>query len=146
MKLRCSKKRTGALTLVEVLVVLFLLAVLAAMFLPKLAAAKRHSGPSCCSFLKQIATGCFVWADDNNDKFPMQISLTNGGAMEAATAGDAAKVFQVMSNELSTPKILICPQDTEHTFATNWTTDFSTKHLSYFVGVDSENGDPQSLF
>ena len=53
-----------------------------------------------------------MWESDNNDKYPMSISVTNGGAMEAVLNGNPMRVFQVMSNELSIPKILICPEDT----------------------------------
>jgi hypothetical protein len=50
-----------------------------------------------------------------------------------------------MSNELSTAKILWCPDDSDHTYATNWTSDFSAKHISYFAGMDPMRDDPQTV-
>ena len=65
--------------------------------------------------------------------------------MERAMNGDVAAVFQVMSNELSTPKILICPSDDDHFNGTNFSTDFSSKNISYFIGVNATEANPQML-
>jgi hypothetical protein len=51
--------------------------------------------------------------------------------------------YLVMSNELSTPKVLICPADTDHSFAINFGTDFNNSHISYFVGLDAKEMNPQ---
>ncbi len=59
--------------------------------------------------------------------------------MELAQSGEALPVFLVMSNELSTPKILLCPQDLEKDFATNFFTGFSARNVSYFAGLDATN-------
>ncbi|HEY5233220.1 MAG TPA: hypothetical protein VIK35_06790 [Verrucomicrobiae bacterium] len=75
----------------------------------------------------------------------MQVSVTNGGAMELIATGNVAACFQVMSNDLSTPIILICPQDTNHFFATNFSTGFSAKNISYFVGLDANTNSPQAF-
>lgn len=146
MKPRCSNQKTKAMTLTEVLVIIFALAILVAIILPGLAAAKRNSlGPWCITNLKQIGLACRLWAGDHNDKYPMQVSVTNGGAMELIATGNVAACFQVMSNELSTPKILICPEDKSKIAATNFTTDFFDKNISYFVGVDADEDHPQRI-
>lgn len=75
----------------------------------------------------------------------MSVSVTNGGAMELIATGNVAGVFQVMSNELSTPKILICPEDTEHVSATNFDNDFNNSRLSYFIGPDAGESYPQRI-
>ena len=69
----------------------------------------------------------------------MSVSVTNGGAMEWVATNNVAGCFYVMSNELSTPRILICPEDRVHTYATNFNNDFNASHLSYFIGVDVTN-------
>jgi hypothetical protein len=58
--------------------------------------------------------------------------------MELTTGPNAWKNFQVMSNELSTPKVLFCPAETDsHRFlATNFTY-LNNSNLSFFVGVDA---------
>jgi prepilin-type processing-associated H-X9-DG protein len=145
MKLRCAKKRNHALTLVEVLVVLFLLVILAAMLLPALAGRKGGSHFSCANNLKQTGLSFKIWAGDNNDKYPMEISMTNGGVMELAAAGNATAVFQVMSNELSTPRFLLCPADKEHRRATNFDSSFTAKNISYYVGLSAATNFPNSI-
>ena len=107
MKPRLSNRPTAALTLVEVMVVVFILFVLAAILLPALAAAKKKTSKiGCTNQLKQIGLAFRIWTGDNQDKYPLEVSVRNGGAMESAVLGDAVAVFQVMSNELSTPKVL----------------------------------------
>jgi len=144
MKPRFSNQRSHALTLVEVLVVIAVLAVLVAMFLPALAKARRPSYVSCIGTVKQIGLSFRVWADDHNEKFPMQVSVANGGAMELIATGNVAACFQVMSNELSTPKLLTCPEDTSRHYATNFSTDLVGK-ISYFVGLDANTNSPQAF-
>jgi prepilin-type processing-associated H-X9-DG protein/prepilin-type N-terminal cleavage/methylation domain-containing protein len=145
MKPRCSKQGCHALTLVEVLVVVFVLAVLAAMLLPRLAAAKRGGGPHCVNNLKQIDLAYRIWAGDNGDKYPMEISVTNGGTLGLADGRNAWINYFVMSNELSTPKVLVCPQDiNRQPPATNFSSQL-IGHISYFVGLDASEHDPQAL-
>jgi competence protein ComGC len=139
MKPRFSNQRNYALTLTEVLVVIAVLAVFVAIFLPALTPAKHHGGLNCVSNLKQVGLAYRLWEGDNNDKYPMFVSVTNGGAMEAIATGNVAACFQVMSNELSTPKILVCPEDADRIAATNFTTDFNNSKISYFVSLDVTN-------
>jgi competence protein ComGC len=146
MKLRLSNQQTTALTLTEVLVVIFVIAFAVALLLPALAAAKRkHARIGCISNLKQIGIAYRLWEGDNNDKYPMAVSVTNGGAMELVATGNVAACFQVMSNELSTPKILLCPEDTHRTYATNFSTGFSSVNISYFLNPDAVETYPQMI-
>ena len=46
-----------------------------------------------------------------------------------------------MSNELSTPKILVCPADTR-TAAANFVR-LKNQNVSYFVGLDASDANPQ---
>src|ERR1039458_5646304 len=109
MKPRLSKKRNAAMTLFEVGVIIAIVMILVVVFLPRFARSTEHSSRiNCVNNLKLIGLAYRIWAGDNNDKYPMQVSTTNGGAMELVGGPDAWKTFQVMSNELSTPKILYC--------------------------------------
>jgi prepilin-type processing-associated H-X9-DG protein len=65
--------------------------------------------------------------------------------MEVAAAGNVAAVFQAVSNEMSTPKILFCPLDASRHYATNFTTDFSPQNISYFVGLDANETNASSI-
>lgn len=137
------------LTLIELLVVIAIFAILAAMIPAARPQDKiKAKRISCTNNLKQINYAFRIWAGDNNDKMPMNLSVTNGGAMEAVLAGDVAAVFEVMSNELNTPKILFCPTEKQRIQATIFGRDAaadkssgvipfaSDRNLTYFVGLD----------
>jgi competence protein ComGC len=146
MKPRWQKQRNRALTKVEVLVVIAVVVILAIIILPPNDPyAGRAMRINCVSNLKQVNLSFLIWAGEHNNKYPMEISVTNGGAMEQIAAGDVVDCFRVMSNELSTPKILICSADANHTYATNFDNDFNASHISYFVGVDADETYTQRL-
>ena len=146
MKPRVSHQKTDAITLTEVLVVVLIIAVLTALFLPVLAAAKRKSSKiGCVNCLKQVGLSFRIWSGDNGDKYPMEVSVKDGGAKESVVTGNVVLVFQVMSNEFSTPKVVYCPNDKDHMIATNFNSDFSAKNISYFVGLDADPQHPQKF-
>jgi competence protein ComGC len=148
MKLRFSHQRNQALTRTEAIVVIATLAVLFVLLLPALVTV-GHNGRqriNCISNLKQIGIAYRLWEGDNNGKYPMAVSVTNGGAMELLATGNVAACFQVMSNELSTPKILICPQDTKAILAANFGEGFNNRNISYFVGLDVTNETNPQMF
>jgi prepilin-type N-terminal cleavage/methylation domain-containing protein/prepilin-type processing-associated H-X9-DG protein len=127
-----------AFTLIELVVVIACLVVLALLFLPNLTSGPSTKKLGCESNLKQIGLSFSTWGLDNNDRFPMEVSATNGGTLELVAGGSVFPHFQVMSNELSSPKLLLCPEDKKRTYATNFTC-LTDKNLSYFVNVDSTN-------
>jgi hypothetical protein len=148
MKTQISKRRNYAMTLFEVAVVIAAITILAAILLPAIRA--PHSGVqriNCINNLKQIGLSFRIWEGDNNDLYPTKVSVTNGGAMELVATGNAAAVFQVMSNELSTPKILVCPEDKNiNSMATNFSSADLKNKISYFAGLDATNDfNPQLL-
>ena len=127
------------MTLFEVGVVIAVVMILLVVLLPALRPAKRKvSRTNCVMNLKQIGLAYRIWADDHGDKYPMGISVTNGGSMEMVATGNVAQTFLVMSNELSTPKILHCQQDVAH-IETNSFAGLTSSNISYFVGVDVIN-------
>jgi prepilin-type processing-associated H-X9-DG protein len=140
------KTRRRAFTVPELLIVVFTLSVLAALIVPRLAWPRgcRAARITCVSNLGQIGMSFQVWALDNNGKYPMQVSVTNGGAMESIPLGLVYPQFQVMSNELSTPRILLCPNDTLRTNAAHsFGGALDDRNISYFVGVDAVDTAPQ---
>jgi competence protein ComGC len=131
-------------TLVGLLVIIAVIAILAAMLLPALASAKRKAQRiNCVNNLKQDGLAFRIWEGDNGDKYPMAVSTNKGGTMEYAEDGNAFRHFQVMSNELSTPKILICPAD-DRTAAASFAR-LKNQNVSYFVGLDATEVRPQML-
>jgi prepilin-type N-terminal cleavage/methylation domain-containing protein len=131
-------------TLVALLVVIAVIAILAAMLLPALAAAKRKAQRiACVNNLKQCGLAFRIWEGDNGDQYPMAVSTAKGGTMEYIDGANTFRHFQVMSNELSTPKILICPADTRMV-AVNFS-DLKNQNVSYFIGLDASELNPQRL-
>ena len=57
--------------------------------------------------------------------------------MAATNAGQLFTHFMVMSNELSTPKILVCPNDQRRTAAANFWPALADANISYFVNLDA---------
>jgi len=139
MKTQRATRGGRGFTLTELLVVICALAVVAVLILPALARPHHYSLINCTNNLKQIGLAFRIWEGDNGGKYPMQVSVTSGGAMELAVTGNVAGIFRVMSNELSTPKILVCPQDTKRTAATDFAGGLSGANISYFVGLDAED-------
>src|SRR6266567_1023471 len=137
--------RTEAFTVIELLIVIACLGVLSALVVPAVARqGARRSRIGCTCNLKQIGLAFRTWALDNSGKYPMQVSITNGGSTEKVETSIASVHFQAMSNELSTPKVLLCPADVGRTSADSFQT-FNNSHLSYFVGAEAEDTNPQGL-
>lgn len=128
-------------TLVELLVIVATLVLLAACLLPALAVAKAKSKRiNCASNLKQVGMSFRIWPG-NRPYYQMRVPAHEGGTMEWVAGGEAWPHFLVMSNELNTPYILVCPAD-QRTRAASWAT-LSRTNVSYFVGVDAEETQPQ---
>ena len=145
MKPRLSKRKTAALTLVEVMVVLAILALLVVLLLPALANAKKKAQRiSCVNNLMQIGLAFRLWAEGHTNLYSMSVSTNLGGTLEDVNSGKVFRHFQVVSNELSTPVILICPADVRPP-AKDFGSAFDNTTVSYFVGVDADEVKPQML-
>ena len=146
---RMNSPRThpiSAFTLIEFLVTIACVLMVVALILPRSTRSKAWAAQMNCTMnLKQIDLGFRTWAFDNYGRFPMQVSITNGGTMELVSSGFVFPHFLVMSNELSTPNILLCPNDKKRTYTTSFTGNLADANLSYFINVDSAPGDGSSL-
>ena len=155
MRTQYFTKRAQGLTWIEVLVVVAVMATLTSILLPRLARSKfRSSRLNCTSNLKQIGIAFRLYANDNEAEYPQ--SSTN--------LTQAWQYFQALGNELSSPKVLICPLDTDRPAnSPRISTDFTSMEngelatnnfshsthrdgsLSYFVGLDAKETRPQLI-
>ncbi len=102
---------------------LALIAILAGLLLPMLAKAKGRAQTSVCvSNMKQIGLAARIWSNDHNDMYPPDI-LT-------------------MSNELVSPKILVCPDDKSKSVAADWSQFNASQNVTYeFLTPGAKEGD-----
>jgi prepilin-type processing-associated H-X9-DG protein len=137
--------------LIELLVVMAIISILASMLLPALSRAKEKGRRIyCVSNQRQLGLGFRMWADDNGSHYPWELNAGVGGTRGSCLTWQH---LIALANEISTPKILICPSDTTGRFAAN---DFSATHtnsmfgltyignygVSYFVGLDATEQRP----
>ncbi|MBL9170474.1 MAG: type II secretion system protein [Verrucomicrobiales bacterium] len=136
-------KQARAFTLIELLVVIAIIAILAGMLLPSLASGKlKAKNVECSNQLKQIGIGFKLWANDHDDKFPWQLAESKGGSQAAAVW---VQHFRVASNQIATPRILVCPTDREKQPILNWSNLDPEMNFSYFVGTESREPQPQTI-
>jgi prepilin-type processing-associated H-X9-DG protein len=138
MKLRTTNKRRQAWTLKEVLVVTFISVVLIGLILleqPISSVKLKSPRIMCASNLQHVGVAFRDWEEDHNGHYPMQGFTNELGVMEYPKASNLFRCFQVMSNYLGDPKVLVCPVDDRKPAR-----DFASlknDNLSYFVGLDA---------
>lgn len=89
-----------------------LIAIMAALLLPALAKAKgKAQSLSCVNNMKMMGLAARMYANGNNEILPPN--------------------FRAMSNELATPKFLVCPADSAHERALDWGTFSETENVTY---------------
>lgn len=150
--MKTKTSRRNGLSIVEVFLVVATVILLTAFLLPS--ALRRRSNPNaprihCVSNLKQIGLASRLYANDHGDQFPWMVSTnfdpaSTSGSREFTISPQVFRHFQVMSNELVTPKVLACSSDTKRTKANDFA-NFSNANLSYFVGFEAREDNPQSI-
>jgi competence protein ComGC len=144
MKKLSPKGTAGAFTLIEILVILLTLILIAAIWIPHFIKVRREAlAKGCSDNLKQVGLAFRTWGIDSSGDPAMHIPVAYGGTKELVVSGQVFVHFRVMSNELSTPKVLVCPRDKAKIATTNFSGGFSDKNVSYFLGTDALETDPQ---
>ena len=147
-----SHRRAGAFTLVEMLTVIAIIAILAALLLPAVTKGQmRAKRIACINGLGQMGIAFQIFMHDHGSRFPMQVPMSDGGSEEFVQNGYAVggefyfsyRHFQVLSNEIVVAKILVCPADTRLPAAN--LSALQNANLSYFVGVNANYDKPTSV-
>ena len=159
--------RHAAFTWIEMMVVIVCVVLLGGLIIvPLIAKPKMRVTPiDCVNNLKNIGLAWRIYATDNNGLYPWQAAATNRSAfvptnyatVPGAGLGPAqgvAVTFAFSSNELSTPKLLLCPSDTTrfrlktNSFAFLMDpaqTPVRDRAISYFIGTSASEEEPQSI-
>jgi prepilin-type processing-associated H-X9-DG protein len=135
-----------AFSLVEVFVIVAVLVLLLLVFLPAITLRHRKSPWAfCTNNLKQIGLAYRIWSTDNGDKYPTTALTNRDGSLELAAGTNAFRAFQVMSNELNNPQVLLCPADNRTLPKNASFAGLQNTNLSYFVGLDTDETYPSML-
>jgi prepilin-type N-terminal cleavage/methylation domain-containing protein len=142
---RSTKSTRSGFTLIELLVVIAIIAILAGLLLPALARAKAKANRAkCVSNLKQMNLGFRIFSNDNGEKFPWLILPADGGSMDAAAQQTWRHILPV-TNEMNSPKILVCPSDSQKTMVSTWNLFLANNNISYMVGYEAVEQKPQTI-
>jgi hypothetical protein len=158
MKPNHARRRTGGFTGWDLLICVVTLVLFVGVFVPYITRprGKGSNRIGCVSNLKQIGLAFRMWSNDHGEKFPWEVSTKNGGTLELISSGDVLPHFQAISNELNTPKVLICSNDGQRVGNRRIAFDASggapaaqildsANQISYFVGLDADQSMPQTI-
>jgi len=128
--------------------------VVAAVVLPELAKNKRRTvqRTGCEYNMRQVGLAFKLWALDHNDQFPFSVSTNSGGTLELCAVGpdgfdkNAIAHFQIISNELTMPSFLVCPNDPARHAASNFE-ELQELNVSYRLrgGTNVNTGNRQEV-
>jgi hypothetical protein len=148
MKPNHARRTTGGFSGWDALAVVVVVMVATFLLLPASRGCKAKAGRiSCVNGLKQIGLAYRMWANDNSGQFPWVVepSSTNGGTLSYAASTNVWRHFQIISNEINTPKVCVCPDDLARTKVQSWDAFTNNSHLSYFLGMDADETKPQTI-
>jgi len=151
-----------AFTRVDLAMALVALGLVSGIAWPVLAGNRQRSEQvNCLSNLRQIGRAVHLWGNDHADQTPWFTPVTEGGTRGSTNPlrNNAYLQMGSLSNELVTPKMLICPSDlgvgAPRKMASNFsasdpnggffTLGYGNASLSYLIGLHSYSWLPRSV-
>lgn len=132
-----ASKRSRAFTRWDALALMAAAGLLFAWVLPALAVSKpRSQVMACLNNLRLIGQAHQLWGADHDNFMPLRVSQIQGGTQSGSRVGHAWFEFAWISNELVTPKILVCPADAN---TSRVATEFSTRPEGGFLNASYRN-------
>jgi prepilin-type N-terminal cleavage/methylation domain-containing protein len=112
---KSDPKTAGGITLVEMLVVIAVIAILAALLLPVISASNRKAQRiTCTSNLRQIALGVRLYSDDSHDASPSpgaEATTTNIGGLYFGYKALMKNYVGLKSASSPQDQLFVCPAD-----------------------------------
>ena len=151
--MRCLQKRRKDLgfDLVDLMIVISIIFLVSVCLLPILKARHLYATRqrvSCASNLKQVGVAFRLYANDHDGHYPMTLENAVGGTKQFTAPRETYRHFLAVGTELSSPHVLVCPEDSHKIkvpdFNTNFTV-FNNSNISYFIGLDADEANPGLL-
>lgn len=108
---------------------------------------------TCAGNMSQIGLALRLWSDRHNGYFPWQVSTNQGGTMELCARNsqgfdtNTAVHLRVLSGELSSPLIMLCPKDRHKKAAADWSS-LGPQNVTYqlrTVGTNVSSIQPEEV-
>jgi hypothetical protein len=147
------KHSTRAFTRIELAASVAALALLGALAAPILATTRSDAERAgCMNNLRQIGRGVRLWASDHQERVSWRTLTSDGGTLPDTGIKVAAAWFEfsyALSNFVTSPRVLVCPADSQAIVAPSWGSIISTNYrssvLSYSLGLEVLPESPRSL-
>ena len=119
--MRQSRLRS-AFTLIELLVVMAIVCILVGLLMPSVQAAREAANrTACANNLTTLGVAVRIYAGEHGGQFPPD--------------------WQAATNEISSPQLLVCPDDSQHSAAPSWA-ELGPRNISYlYQGAGASNAD-----
>ena len=144
--MKTRSNRCNGNSLVELVAIVATIALVIAFLFPLLRPRRLIIHRTRCQDnLKQIGLSFLLFANDHHDQFPFAEANELGGTIGLVNSPQVFRHFEAMSNELNTPKVLVCPNDPLRVRGTNFCGTFGNTNVSYFVGLDADESKPERL-